>query len=305
MRNKLCTTMGVELTYLVKERLGYYVNEKVTNDIRATLEDSLSSKCDHIDRDGHNCIEIASKPMKTIKQFERWYNTVNKKARSLGLRPTYDEFYAQDNYEGYYYGTGGGHIHVGVDLTDKDLVINILRFIAVRPWLSWIFNETCDESNAQAILDLSKEPLIRSFDYFDSSFFHDVFIRYALCSHSFYTPRACTNWLDKNYAVRTSEFGTIEFRFFDAPKNWKQLQEHLLFADAIVRYCKMITNRGVKLPPLKYKSLRHWKRIHKPTPQSVRNMLKDTCSQLDISYMPYLKYVNNMKLRIEEGYKLN
>jgi hypothetical protein len=90
----------------------------------------------------------------------------------------------------------------------------------------------------------------------------------------------------------------MEFRFFDAPRSWPQVQEHVDFAMAIFKYAKKAADRG------------QWLEIGAIGPEAVADFrnrdkveraFRSTCRMLGLKWARYSKYMENFDLRKENG----
>jgi hypothetical protein len=151
---------------------------------------------------------------------------------------------------------GGGHIHVKVD---NKLKSRLAKEIQSRPWLPWIFSQPDEEESCDNI-----------------------------CSDG-------PEYWEKGGSVRITPFGTIEFRFFESPLNWKEQWDHVEF---VVKYIKYVGK--LKRPP--QKTAWTTKELSEFSQQDCITGFRKLLGALGLGYQRYEKYVKrNMLPRWELG----
>lgn len=169
---------------------------------------------------------------------------------------------------------GGGHVHCGIPAQFRQeprlrrLMETVLRDMARRPYLNWVFTEPLDYGEATPIVAVNCEnvSLIIS---------GGLTIWGGECG--LHTPRYAA-------AARNDEYNTIEFRFFEAPETPQHAARHALFASKYFAYLLRQTKHGVA--PVTAKEIRQIRRM-KPKEGLIefRKLLR----QLGINPRPYMK----------------
>ena len=155
-------------------------------------------------------LEIGSPPSRDDDFLRAYWHDATRLARQLNLR-------THGPRGGHM--SGGGHLHVSPASGpwSGDFVAEFLRDFCNRPYLNWVFNDSEDDENAS-------NPMTRDGDV---GHIWDVDYRYD-------RPWKMTGLeFGKGFGAQwRSDYGTIELRFFDAPRDWSEQKLHLDFADA-------------------------------------------------------------------------
>lgn len=192
-----------------------------------------------------------------------------------------------------YHGTGGGHIHVELPkkrLERNQVMVNLIRLISDRPWLTWVFNEFMDDENSRALISCDTVRELINGDYkiglsgYPQEEEDPMFSLLSTCG-------------GKSYALRFHyEYKTVEFRFFDAPRSWAQTKSHLEFALALYKHAKLSETH-------------HYSTYYKESDvdkskAGVRRDFKATVLMLGLKWKDYAPYMKNFDDRVLYG-KLN
>lgn len=262
------TTVGIEYTFNGSSPYVSYNRMVVGLDkiAKANKDKEFSKIYDDL------CLEIPSPVHKSYKDMRRFYT---KMMRYLKGFPIATHTEGEMN--------GGGHIHVGVpkhwqEDRKKAFIYNFLSDIANRPYLNWIFNEWCDDLNANHLS-------------------HDPNFRWLVCRAA--DSLLCVSFFNKDIAARWhAGYQTIELRFFDAKRDWSEVKDHVDFALRYYQYVLKKTEKAevinVKVKTKKQVASFHFKRSVK----EFNALLKE----LKLDPKRYRKYINiNYKTRIKHG----
>jgi hypothetical protein len=198
-------------------------------------------------------IEVSSPVFENIQQLTQYFNELQDITKKFRLK-THRESSGG--------GGGHIHLKVPKYLKKHDemlFVINIMRDLANRPYLNYFFNEPCDDHTSNTMSSILSQNRSSEFNFQftdcdkmsdvilnpnieDSNAFEKIwlqyfekFIPYAQKNYSsFWADKAIShpyNMIYKNNffdyrelsAIYNLEYRTIEFRFFDMPKNESQL----------------------------------------------------------------------------------
>ncbi len=213
MQRKLCTTFGIELSFVssyytrILAKLGCRNEDdfSIIHHIHNTKAEILKVyfyekkipvfRCDT----DPTCVEISTKPHKTVNSLMYAVRHIWKAAHLFELETSSP------------YTTGGGlHIHVGKDkIVPKDqfneFKRHLLTFAAKNPWLCWAFLHPEDDANESPVSP------------------NDINYNESYRTKCIST---CTKYL------------TIEFRAFEMPDTIEDVEKYILLVDSILRYCK-------------------------------------------------------------------
>lgn len=175
--------------------------------------------------DDNDAIEITTPIHKTEKDLLKYYSIVCRLAKKYKLR-----FYSPIECN------GGCHIHLSLPkMKFSDLGIflrNLYIDSTTRPYLNWIFNEPEDNISANSFAAAPNEE--------GTDRIHEEGINWIaeLNKKEFFNPGDVSKLtFEKRYTVRYSqEYNTIEFRFFDMPRNRFELNLNVTFALSYFRY---------------------------------------------------------------------
>jgi hypothetical protein len=226
---KWVTSIGHELTFLPTKEFSVRTQKAVFN--IGTCDDDYYEeveRCVDVIRaktrsgrikrnDVHNdcgCIEISSEPLKNWKTFESWNNRVRKIAYTNGMTHKLS------------WNAGGmGHHHI--DMQKDEVVDNLFKIVAARPYLSWMFVDPEDTKNCQTIASwyLHRHLMTNSF--------------FGICD-SYFDPRIGGNhsWPAGRGVSLSHRGDTIEWRAFDSAEDMTMQIEHTAFLQALVAYAQ-------------------------------------------------------------------
>jgi hypothetical protein len=247
--------------------------------------------------DGVDSLEVPSPIHSTMEEAETFYKKLKKitKERCLIARRVDKEKDGSLTY----FGTGGGHIHLEIppkwtDHRRAKLMLVLAATVSNRPWLNWVFNEFCDDTNAKSPLHekrycmLAKGTLkmkVHPGENLDL----ERFIRSLFC---------------KNYSIRFSDTSgyyekttTVELRFFDAPRSWGMAKDHIDFAQALMRYC-MNTVEESNTVQFVGKDLSYLKTYDR---EKVKKEFKEMVEYYGLDWKRYQKYMINYDDRKKYG----
>lgn len=269
--------------------LDYYEYEHNEKALRAVAKYVM--KHVHVD-DG--AIEIGSPVFKCEKDVEKFYETLIQHMKTFGLMTHYSR-----EIDGvmHYNSTGGGHVHLGLNVIDESIkkafVENIVAHGLNSPWMGWLFNEWMDDC-------LNPDFLIQRYNYAIKSAAYDFSTitnpLAQLYTHDRFTPVAARLTGGTKRGDKAPE--TLEFRIFNAPADVTESLLHIKFALAYFSYIKKITEAGKVVPVnlFRYRSTAHFKdegrflyHVHK---------LFDL---IELNFAPYERFVENYRLRRDYG----
>lgn len=270
---KLAHRIGVELTMMPPclFKTACSENDDIANGYATAVKAILRKKnveCNRIHRD-MRAVEVTSKPMYNWGKVKTFYDQVSAAMRLTGLVPHVPEFIS-----------GGGHIHVGD--VDADLVANMFRDIQNRPWLNWVFNDPDDQNTHSYAMDLEgvKSSLKRAAAIcnVDPGLFSDELTSEGEAALLFYgdTKYVSPTWFpdDKSRMVRYhSTYETFEFRFFQAPDNWKEQEAQIRFVEAYMAWMKTTYPEGTNVE------------VRLDTVAKIKAMDEEFCRNQFISFM--------------------
>ena len=312
------TTFGIEYTFVPKTDVPpYEMDDRVEN----VVNHLRNAGIDSAHNDG-GALEVPSPVHRSVTGAKRFYERLIKQVRPRRLVAQRVDI--DDEGNECYYGTGGGHIHLGLfnrratsdegarQLTQRDylLVRNIAVLVYNRPWLGWVFNEFMDDWNAKAITSKKWLGQLLAKDSVSKLPPAEQVYRYSAIGTS-YVPgnrfkpafKKIRGALGKDTAIclgtpsETNQW-TMEFRFFDAPRSWPQVQEHLDFAMALFRYARKAANRGqwLEVGEMGMPAVKAFRNRDK-----VERAFRSTCRMLGLEWSRYSKYMENYDLREENG----
>ena len=337
--DKFVTAMGIELSYIAPNQVVYdwqkkngqtVISVSVTamNYVVMNYVKEAKLKYHDLHKDGGlTDFEISTPIFRSFSQMKEWYDKWDVILKKLPHEATYDKWYKPG---GVWKGSGGGHIHVTVPGNRKhkaQIIKNVYRFMAVRPWMNWVFNEWCDTSNANSLLSLNRYSYHATVDFIDrlntlnnsgSEYFSkndDMLVPYIIHDRPLSTKGDVTIVLhvdlDKDYAIRW-DGNSLEFRIFDAPKNYKQLEEHIILVNAIMKYCMRRdyykydsdSNELPKLSSWIEHNGYNYKGNNERFVSTISESLGNLCNVLNLNYDMYKKYIKNLERRLYEDEKL-
>jgi hypothetical protein len=161
---------------------------------------------------GANEVEFPSPILSRWSQLEWYYARIKALADATGM--TTDNEHKN---------SGGGHIHVSPlngEWSDNQKYTILLGYLD-NPWLCWVFNDPDDSSTA---VYPGRALINAMFDWYEEH------------------KREGSWWraleLSGNIGVRRNSGikKTMEFRFFQAPKNWDEQRLHVLFLDKWLKH---------------------------------------------------------------------
>lgn len=242
-----------------------------------------------------DCVEVPSPPHSSLEEAKRFFDRLGKAVGMENLTPC---LITTRNGIDTYHGTGGGHIHVELPLNravKTGTLRHLVHIMANRPWLNWVFNEFKDDHTANALLDESGvlEYLKRD------GFSHN-------CLYEGLTGILCER--DRNIRVNNDN-ETIEFRIFDAPKNWQQTKDHVEMAVRIVEWAEKLAKADKKpekviIPDFTFVGNDRFeidfKRQYKSR-SDVEKPFKALVKVLGLDWKRYRKYLGNFTDRVKYG----
>lgn len=277
---------GVEYTFIADKYQGHVYKTRDGREYTGIFALSKRFQAKGFSRayeDNGDILEVPSPPHRTLEQHKKFYDRLDKERRKWGL-PVRKRCKDSDG-NWVYEGTGAGHVHVeilaGGDKSWHCVATRVLWILACYPWMSWVFNEFCDNDQADAIqTKIAKYYLpILGGDLQDN-----------INSQKHYFSCCAVN--------PRKDLGTVEFRMFDAPRSWRQAKEHIEFALAVVQYAK--TKEVIYCPHGKVVHPRRFKKIYKR--EVVASEFKALCKKLGLSWKRYKKYMNNFDARLAFGH---
>lgn len=280
------TSFGIEYTFTA---------DRDFTDIGSIIS-SVRSKIESAHCDGHQ-LEIPSPIHRDLKSAKKFYDKMMKVLAGMPLTPVRIDKLKNEEI---YYGTGGGHIHLrianGNARRENDIeyltAYNLISFVYNSPWLNWVFNEFSDDQNANSLFsNPDARNLIKSGPQGPSHRDLNCPINQRSLNRLYFLRDV---FYSKSYAVRIHRpcsWGplTLEFRFFDAPKNWKQASEHLDFVMALFSRCKKLASKKTSILPRMTKQKMKTLKDRKTT----ERVFRDTIKMLGLDWRVYKKYMRN------------
>lgn len=219
-------------------------------------------------------IEFNSPPLRTTEDLEKFYREFRRIASALGLKPHHEKHMS-----------GGGHLHVTPisGRWDKNFVADVYRDISNRPYLNWIFNDPSDDWNASCLGKAIE---------FDSKLNDSTFN---------WTNKRDFPEFSKDYAMsyRSNKNHTMEFRFFDAPKDWTEQLLHIVF---IERYLNWMMKKFMKGRRTE-REIVFEHQIERMTYKESVSEFNDLLRSIRLEPELYRRFLVNMKTRYEEKWK--
>lgn len=282
---------GVEYTFL-KPNAGWRRLELVVDTLVRK-----GFKRAHVDA---GAVEVPSPPHLTLDEAKRFFDRLGAAAGLNGLKTHYVRYRGNEEI---HEGTGGGHVHVELPKDrwlKNETLYQLIHFFGNRPWLNWVFNEFGDDVNANFILDGSGLRNYWRNAITDGTVYGTLAENYETVVFN----------LVYNGAIRLGNHNqTIEFRVFDAPKNWKQAEDHIKFALAVVKQAINKARRGSPretprnyyrpLCPINGESFDFTRDF--ATVKDVEKEFKATVKSLGLSWSRYKPYLKNFKERLAHG----
>lgn len=197
---------GIELTYIRwkgypktdQHKVGrpiitrdYWNNRKIVSYSELSFAVSKYINAFDVEMD-HDALEIASPKFDTLEKFGAWYDRLDANViRPFGLKSHYSTSKVIE-------GTGGGHVHCELPkkITHQNFFHKFLDVNQKLYFLRWMFGDLCDE-------DLTPYHKCQPLDFFGK------------------TPSSI---------ITITDHGTLEHRYFDAPKDKSEAIDFINFA---------------------------------------------------------------------------
>lgn len=267
MENKLPYTIGIEYTFLPKENTEEY-------EIISSYANIIAKKLNYenvMNDDG--AIEISSPIHKKWSEIYNFYKKIDKVKKLLELKTS-------KTIKDVYIGSGGGHIHIGLPNNKLyDVIYNLknaVRFFAIYPELNWIFNEWCDDINANGYIC------------------NDKIFNMAVRGKAIQL--LDDGYLGKSNIIRyCEEYNTIEFRFFNAPKDYKDVSNFVKFSISVMNKI----SQGIYYNKSDYDFNR--KSLLNRTEQEVWERFERLLKILNLDVKDYKRYRKNLHERYLYG----
>jgi hypothetical protein len=242
-------TFGIEYTYVFKD------NPRCTSLIAAFVvlinyelkKRGLLHKAHY---DG-GVVEINSPPFSTLNQAKKFYDVMENIVGQYPLmaKPKVDQMVCG----------GGGHIHfrppTGTPRQLAFLYAKLSRFLSLHPYIAWMFNEWGDNVTAKNF----NEILWRRKNYPIGQYngvTHDLSLpnKYDVIRREYNPGNLWGCFASKGHVLRwDGEEGggskplTFELRAFDAKESFKDVEDHILFCNAMIS--KVDDLAGVPVSP--------------------------------------------------------
>ena len=238
-------------------------------------------------QDDH-CLEIPTKPVTTLAQLRTAFNDIRGVMKDLYLRPHHPDTVC-----------GGGHIHVGI--RNSGFALEIFRDVCERYYLPWVFSQAdeataCD--NLVAAIDYSDDAIKELVTSRRSSFLWASADTRALFDESPNAHATVYGPGGKAYSISITGVPTIEFRFFEAARNWNEQWDQL---DFLLRYLKFLKKRydsGFRM----HVTPRTKRQLNRIQQEDAVVEFRKLLGTLGLKYARYKKYVDrNLRPRWELG----
>lgn len=246
------STLGMELTWLyhrkgVKGVESDYIRG-YTSLLRARLrEHRIPFFAIHTDE---GALELATPAFKEMKEVSDYYYRIMNHISCFPLVTRRDDTCS-----------GGGHIHVAIPEKIKEepvfllfFLLNLFRDQVNRPYLNWIFNDWGAHSSAESLVHYQK----RENNYhqrFLSLLFEDnpkipvdwktPQILAVFDCYKGYQIKCSARQISDGYQGNKPE--TVEFRFFDAKRDFRDIELHINFVNTYLTHIEKITREGTLL----------------------------------------------------------
>lgn len=253
MKVPFYSTLGMELTWLYHKKGIQDVESDYirgyTSLLRARLRDSrIPFFAVHIDE---GALELATPAFKNIREVADYYYKIMSHISCFPLVTRREDTCS-----------GGGHIHVAIPEKIKEepvllifFLVNLFRDQVNRPYLNWIFNDWGAHSSAESLVYYREKENNSYHERFLSLLFKDdpkVPIQWQ--ARQIISTFSCY----KGYQIKCSDRQTsgsyqnakpetIEFRFFDAKRDFRDIELHINFVNAYLAYIEKITRKGTLL----------------------------------------------------------
>lgn len=301
--DRFYSTIGIEYTYLwPRKEPGnneLYRAQACGNNIIADFYDRSREKISVALDEG--AVEIRSPVFKSMAEIKTFQTKMETIVGRYGLVTHRDDCYS-----------GGGHIHSGIKSAILKnphhlllFLTNLFRDVVNRPYLNWIFNEWCNVKSAESFVGYKEKP---SLMFPDAGTFYDILfnsrfkipayltsleiIRYFNCFKGF----ACR--LDPATEGSRGKKVTVEFRFFDAKRNFDETRLQVEFVNRYLKWIDRMTQKGIVLKA-EVKTRAQIKKFaaYGRAIDDFRDWLEDS---LDLSYLDY-KYFVDLNYRKRRG----
>lgn len=282
---KFSYTIGIERTGIPEKPLDTYRPAyRVKRDaVEAKISEALNRhgvRYEDAGRDLH-CYEVASKILHTEAEAKRFFTGVEKAFKACGVKPHHPDTVC-----------GGGHIHVG--MKPSRFRIEVVRDVCERFYLPWVFSQPDEEGacdNLTAYFNYDSAAVQAGMKGHPAPYECEWRFDYTaarLLFPSKVTRAIVNSELDrKDFSIRTTDFNTIEFRFFEAPLDWSEQRDHLEFLFAYLAYMRRRYKAGhrVRVQPRTLADLQEIQLDECIT------AFKKLCGSLRLKYSRYEKYV--------------
>lgn len=202
-QTKLKFQYGLELTWHDRLERGYAENGrskdevfyyKITEGLKEAFKKYRRRRGEaELYRDADYTAEFKSPRLKSLEEIKEYYLHCASIARKQKWPLT-----------GKNWISGGGHLHLLTNATkDLQFVTHVLEDACNRPYLSWVFSEPEQDDHSCPVLRL---PCVKK-------------------------PEDWGRCTGKSTTVHRTYKDSFELRFFEAPKNWREQELHILFAD--------------------------------------------------------------------------
>lgn len=257
------STIGLELTWLPPNKRNRRLEDCLAHGSASFLEAAfICRKIGYFSiGTDEGAVEVSTVPFSNLLQIKKFYEVLIPEVWRFDLVTHREDTVS-----------GGGHIHVGIPWRikrDKILLLrfltNVFRDVTNRPYLNWIFNEWANEESAKNIVEYknrfrgtypggSRDPSV----WEQSPLLRQVFFNTSP-SPSTLIPRLPIKdifdlfGLRKGYALRGSPpyMGirfpkpfTLELRFFDTKRNFREIELHVDFVNAYLSHIEKISREG-------------------------------------------------------------
>ena len=262
----------------------------------------INAQCDE------TAVEIPSPVFNTLTECRTFYDRMMAIVNKYPLVDHREDCYS-----------GGGHIHWGLPTSWTSefkirFLLNLFIDVTNRPYLNWVFNEYCDTLSAENFMSQHDNCVFSSMSKLRCWLKGKTPPK----ENGYYSaPKLTEATFDcqKGFAIRYDDghdcqedhmadgnvvaggISTIEFRFFDAKRSWKEVEDHVIFANAYLNHILDLTEKG---KTLKLKVLDR-RDIMAQVPKAEK-LFKEMVKELKLDWSTYAYYVKtNLEPRREYG----
>lgn len=242
---------GTELTFIrahghpIEEYCWHRLNQPLLEPI-VISKSSFNWSYDNSDH-----IEIRTPILKSIKGLKAFYKKLDPVIKRNKLETHFSEIKGDTEYV---HDTGGGHVHIAIpqNVWSSEFVCRLVNFLERIYYIRWFFGSFSESDLKYYSSRSTIEPLLNK----------------------------CPSAI-----IILSRHNTLEHRYFDAPKNFDQCEDHVMFAQAL---SNTIYNKRLSDIP-------YWQYSYKNNIETTIRTFEELIDSLSLNCSRYLKYIDNFR----------